>query len=355
MLDDKLHKKLTFRQENNALRELISHPSMIDFSSNDYLGFAKMKWSNTSSSGSTGSRLISGHSTLYEATEQKIADFHHSESALIFNSGYTANLGLLSCLPQKEDTVIYDQLCHASIRDGLKMTLARNFSFKHNDTHDLTKKIQQATGIVYVVVESIYSMDGDSAPLEEINRICKQYNAKLIIDEAHAIGVFGSMGEGLAHELDCFAKMYGFGKAMGSHGAAIVGSQLLIDYLVNFSRPFIYTTALPPHSIERINWAYDSVKNTTQRKDLQTNISHFKAYCKHPGLILSQSAIQCIVMGGTDKTKALSHHIQNHGFDVRPILHPTVEQSKERIRICIHSFNTEDEIYALCQLINQTT
>lgn len=354
MLENKLHVKLAKRREENALRELSCPQSLIDFSSNDYLGFGQKKWSNDSASGSTGSRLLSGNSYLHQSVEQQIAKFHDAESALLFNSGYTANLGLLSCVPQKEDTVIYDQLCHASIRDGLKLGTARNYCFKHNDVSDLEQKIKRANGIVYVIVESIYSMDGDSAPLDHISQCCKKYKANLIVDEAHALGVFGQKGEGLANKINCFARVYTFGKALAGHGAAVIGSKVLIDFLINFSRPLIYTTALPPHSIERIKWGYEMLNNSKERSDLKQNIGLFKQYCKHPNMIDSDSAIQCIVVGGNRATKQTAMYLQDHQFDVRPILHPTVAEGVERIRICLHAFNSKEEIRRLCELINKT-
>jgi len=349
MLEDRLQKKLADRQNKNALRELTVSSSKIDFCSNDYLGFSKKEWKSSESHGATGSRLISGNSQLHQTAEKLIADFHETEAALLFNSGYNANLGLLSCVPQKEDTIIYDQLCHASIRDGIKLGLARNFSFKHNDTFHLEEKLKQASGIPFVIVESVYSMDGDFAPLQEIMRLCQTYNAHLIIDEAHALGVFG---KGLAHSIDCFAKIYTYGKAMGSHGAAIVGSKTLIHYLINFSRPLIYTTALSPQSVARIMWAYEEVERCTNKEKLMDNISLFKEKCKHPQLIPSSSAIQCIIIGGNEQTKRFAKHLQVNNFDVRPILHPTVAEGSERLRICLHSFNTPEEISKLCDLIN---
>lgn len=353
MLEDKLLNKLVERQKNNALRKLIVSSSKIDFCSNDYLGFSLEEWSSTEKSSSTGSRLISGNSKLHEEIEQKIAEFHNAESALLFSSGYTANLGLLSSVPQKDDTILYDQLCHASIRDGIKLGNARSFSFKHNDIKHLEEKIKHATGTIYIVVESVYSMDGDLSPLNEIVKISKKNNAKLIVDEAHAIGVFGNKGQGLASNIDCFARIYTFGKALGSHGAAIVGSDKLIQYLINYSRPFIYTTALPQHSIKRIEWAYDNLDNSSRREKLTNKIILFKETCQHPSLIESESAIQCIVIGGNNKTKQFAENLQHNNFDVRPILHPTVTEGLERIRICIHSFNSDEEIVQLGNLINE--
>ncbi len=353
MLEDKLLNKIVERQNNKALRQLIVSTTKVDFCSNDYLGFSNEEWNSTEKSGSTGSRLISGNSKLHEKIEQKIAEFHNVESALLFNSGYNANLGLLSSVPQKDDTILYDQLCHASIRDGIKLGNARSFSFRHNDTNHLHKKIKHASGTIFVVVESVYSMDGDFSNLEIISEICQEHNAKLIVDEAHALGVFGENGQGLADKIECFARIYTYGKALGSHGAAVVGNKILIDYLINFSRPFIYTTALSPHSIKRIEWAYDKL-SSANRKELHENIKLFRSLCKHPNLIESKSAIQCIVIGGNENTKQFAENLQLSNFDVRPILHPTVGKGLERIRICLHSFNTKEEIKLLCELINKS-
>jgi 8-amino-7-oxononanoate synthase len=354
MFKSKLVSKIIEREKASSLRRLSVTSNLIDFCSNDYLGFSLEQWCSTENASSTGSRLISGNSKLHIETERKITKFHNVESALLFNSGYTANLGLLSSVPQKDDTILYDQLCHASIRDGIKLGNARNFSFRHNDTNHLQEKIKQSTGTIYIVVESVYSMDGDFSPLEEIEKICQEHNAKLIIDEAHALGVFGENGHGLAKNINCFARVYTYGKAMGSHGAAIVGSKMLIDYLINFSRPFIYTTALSPHSVKRIEWAYNKLESSTNREKLHKNIALFKENCKHPNLIESDSAIQCIVIGGNANTKQFAENLQLNNFDIRPILHPTVGKGLERIRICLHSFNTEEDIKLLCELINKT-
>lgn len=355
MLIENLKSILHKRQSENTFRSLTTAQNGIDFCSNDYLGFAKKTQQINIPNGSTGSRLISGHHLIHQEAEKNIAHFHQNEAALIFNSGYDANLGFFSTIPQKEDTVIYDQLCHASIRDGLRLGTARNFSFQHNNTDDLRKKIQQAQGNTFVVVESIYSMDGDKAPLQEIEAICKENEVNLIVDEAHATGIFGEKGQGVcqAENIRPFAKIHTFSKALGAHGAAIVGSQVLKDYLINFARPFIYTTALSPHSIAVIQHAYNRLPHCPERDQLLANIALFKNHFKHPNLIESQSPIQCIVLGGVDATKQLAEIVQEKGMDVRAILHPTVAKGAERIRICLHSFNTSGEILQLCKLLNE--
>jgi 8-amino-7-oxononanoate synthase len=358
-----IQQKLAKRKAENALRELKVNNHLIDFCSNDYLGFASEKSIHQVDVqliqfGATGSRLISGNHQITEEVESYLADFYKSDSALLFNSGYTANLGFFSCVPQRGETVIYDELIHASIRDGIRLGNANSFSFKHNDLEELENKIAKAEGNIYLVVESVYSMDGDFAPLKEISTICEKYNAALIVDEAHAVGVFGN-GKGLCVELgienDVFARVITFGKAYGCHGAAILGSNELRDYLINFSRPFIYTTALPLQSIISIKKAHEFlITNLDRIEKLKANIDYFQSSTFNFQLstLNSKSAIQCIIISGNDEVKQLAEKIQQQGFDVRPILSPTVPKGQERLRICLHSFNSKEEITKLITLLN---
>jgi 8-amino-7-oxononanoate synthase len=356
MIDTFLNSELQKRKEKGLLRELKTPKGKIDFCSNDYLGFSKKNWEvKNSIHGATGSRLISGHSELFKEVESFISNFHNTEDSLIFNSGYNANLGFFSTIPQKGDTVIYDELCHASIRDGLQLGKARNFSFQHNSISDLEKKIQNATGNTFIVVESIYSMDGDQSPLKEISKLCNKHSVNLVVDEAHSTGIFGENGEGLCQELNIktFARIHTFGKALGSHGAVIVCSSITKNYLINFCRSFIYTTALPPYSIHIILQSYKELHNNKEREILKENISLFKSLINNKNLIESNSPIQSIIIGGNKKTKKIAKTLQRFGFDIRPILSPTVAEGSERIRICLHSFNTEKEITLLCEKLNE--
>ena len=350
MLDKHLNKALEKRQSESSLRSLKPQSDMIDFCSNDYLGFSKKRRDVNAATGSTGSRLISGHHDIHEKAEREIALFHNAEASLIFNSGYDANLSFFSTVPKKGDTVVYDQLCHASIRDGLKLGNARSFSFKHNDIEDLKAKLNQAQGVVYVAVESVYSMDGDLAPLAEIDEVCTEHWALLVVDEAHATGVFGLKGEGLCGEkgIEPYAQIHTFGKALGCHGAVIFGTKTLKDYLINFARPFIYTTALPPHSVEVIRQAYADLENCEERIKLRENIEFFKRNFASSQLIESNSPIQCVVVGGNARCREMATKLQEQGLDVRAILSPTVAEGAERIRICLHSYNSQEEIAQLC-------
>lgn len=306
-------------------------------------------------SGSTGSRLISGNSDLAETLEAEIASFHKAEAALLYNSGYDANLGLLSCVAGKNDLILSDELIHASLYDGIRLSYAKHFKFRHNDLHHLGELIARHKDMyehIYVVVESIYSMDGDAAPLKEMTTLCKAHAVFLIVDEAHAIGVCGKSGRGLCegNEEDFFARIYTYGKAMGCHGAAVVGSRALRDYLVNFSRPFIYTTALPFHSLARIKAAYQLLKEETRMQNLKGIISAFNTIEK-TNFIKSESAIHCRIVPGNEEAERMQDLLADHGFHVKAIKSPTVKAGSERLRISLHAFNTKEEIAALAALV----
>lgn len=366
-LNSFLKNQLNKRKEDGSLRELKYNKNLIDFSSNDYLGFArntdlklnaqeilKNNQDSTRINGATGSRLISGQYPLYEKIEKYIATFHNAESALIFNSGYDANLGFFSCIPQKGDTILFDRLIHASIHDGIRLSKAQAMAFKHNDTKHLIELNEYTTGNVFVVAESIYSMDGDAAPIEELIKVCKKNDWHLVIDEAHALGVCGNKNDGLLntelYAAACFARIYTFGKALGAHGAAIVGSKLLTDYLVNFSRPFIYTTALPPEALAQILASYQYLSIAEKESlILKKNIALFQSQIQlhQINITNSNSAIQCILIAGNENVNAAAVALQTKGFDVRAIRSPTVKKGSERLRICLHSFNSEEEIRSL--------
>ena len=361
-----LDKKLNEREQNHSVRSLtIKRDDMIDFSSNDYLGIVKHKLieeliNSRLSHGSTGSRLLSGNYELIEETEKMIADFHHAEAGLIFNSGYDANTGLLSCVPQKNDTIIYDQLSHASLRDGIRLSFANSFSFFHNDLKDLEKKLQSTNNDhqKFVVTESVFSMDGDMAPLQEISDLCEKYGAALIVDEAHATGVIDSKGEGLVQQLNlqdrCFARIHTFGKACGVHGAIILGSEKLKKYLINFSRQFIYSTSLPPASVEAIKISYEIFPSMQkERKHLQELSEIFNKAISSFTILNSETPIQAVIIPGNEEVKSIAKICRKNKFDIRPILYPTVPKGQERLRIVLHAFNTIAEVKALLRLLEE--
>ena len=361
--------KLAEREAGNALRKLPVPNGLVDFSSNDYLGFARkgdileeaariMETGGVISNGATGSRFLTGNTALHAELESLLADYFEISAALLFNSGYDANIGFFSAIPQRTDVVFYDELCHASIRDGIAMGRAQSFKFRHNQLEHLSKQIDRVQqskfdSDIYVVTESVFSMDGDSPDLEALVELCGNKGVYLVLDEAHAIGVFGKKGAGLLNELNLkdrvFATIITFGKAMGCHGAAVLGSEALKRFLVNFARSFIYTTAMPPHSLATIQAAFIYLSSSrTEQQSLVENITFFKDQLRALELeshfITSNSAVHCCVVAGNEKVKTCALQLQEKGFDVRPIMSPTVPKGKERLRFCLHSFNTEKEI-----------
>ena len=367
----KLIDKLAKRIKSNALRQLGSESSLIDFASNDYLGFAQSKVifndvhnilvsRNLEQNGATGSRLLTGNHHLYTETESQIAAFHDVETALLFNSGYDANIGFFSAILQKGDCILYDELIHASIRDGIQLSNATAYKFKHNDDEDLERLLLKAKSNpetnIYVVTESVFSMDGDTPPLTEIAKLCEKHEAYFIVDEAHALGVFGDQGEGLVQMLGLqkliFARIITFGKGLGCHGAVILGNTQLQSYLVNFARSLIYTTGLSPHAVATIQIAYKHLaQNNEAREKLRYNINIFNQQKQLLGLrplfVRSKSAIQCAVIPGNENAKNIAKQLQIKGFNVKAILSPTVPEGQERLRVCLHSYNSEAEISSL--------
>ena len=381
-LAENLIQKLENRKKNNSLRKLPVFNNLVDFSSNDYIGFSKSESifklthaylleNEIFQNGASGSRLISGNHSLYQITETFIAEFHDAESALIFNSGYDANVGFFSAVPQRNDVILYDELSHASIRDGIVMSNAKSYKFNHNDFEDLERLIikfqasisdlrDQSSINIYIVTETVFSMDGDSSNLEELVALSEKYNCYLIVDEAHTLGVFGEKGEGMMQYLNLhnkiFARIMTFGKGLGCHGAAILGSSDLKEYLVNFARSFIYTTGLSPHAVATILVAYQQLqveKETIEK--LRQNIILFNQQKNLLGLkpmfVRSKSAIQSAIVPGNENAKQLAQQLQDKGFDIKAILSPTVPEGQERLRFCIHSYNSEEEINQVLELL----
>jgi 8-amino-7-oxononanoate synthase len=361
--------KLDKRIQNDSYRELRVLHGLVDFYSNDYLGIARdgtlNNIVNISSmdqkdplNGSTGSRLLSGNHIWARRCEYYLSEYYGAEDALLFNSGYDANLGVMACLADRTDTIIYDELSHASIRDGIRLSVSRSFSYQHNDVVDLQKKLEQATGQIFIVTESIFSMDGDEAPLAEIAQLARAKNALLIVDEAHAVGVAGNKGQGMVHQLgltqEVFIRVVTFGKGAGLHGAAALCSTQAKNYLVNFCRPFIYSTALPPHDCIAIMTAHEIMKEKEEaRENLCKNIQYFRGLIQaaHLKMIEGNSPICAVIFEGNKQVKQLSNLLISAGLGVLPVLSPTVPEGKERLRIILHSYNTTAEIDVLAALL----
>ncbi len=371
-VEDRINQYLDLRKENNLYRKLQNTNSLIDFSSNDYLGlsrsaFIKQQVENDyknyqfHKSGATGSRLLNGNSELYEEVEDLLAKTHHAEAALLFNSGFDANVGLISTVIRPNDVIFYDELVHASIHQGMKLSNAKHIAFQHNDYQDLEDKLKMNSGydVTFIITESIFSMEGDKADLKKLAELATTYEVELIIDEAHATGLFGSKGSGLCNEAEieekCFARIYTFGKAIGSHGAVVVGNQKLKEYLINFSKNFIYSTALETHNLLCVKHTYLYLQNNiNQLFSINKLNQYFKLKSKelqNAFEICGDGPIYGIIVPDNKKCKDLSIYLQNHNLDVRAILSPTVLKGTERLRIILHSFNSTDEIDQLVELL----
>lgn len=363
------------RQDAGLLRSLTSVDGMKDFCSNDYLGLAKdetlAEWisafiaiwqgkqtGQTPLNGSSGSRLISGNHDYMEEFERQCASFHRAESALLFSSGFEANLGLIAAIAQKEHVIFCDKLLHASLIDGLRLSAAERRIFKHNDLQDLIHLLEQypAETMKWVVVESVYSMDGDFAPLKELIELKQKYNFELLVDEAHAGGIYGPKGEGLCVELgiesEIFARVVTFGKAWGNAGAVVLGSDTLRTYLINFARPFIYSTAPTPHHVLSLQMTLTYVADAIEaRQGLKRNILYFRSQLTSAAWGESHSPIQTFFVSGNEAVRALAQKVQAAGFAVKPIVYPTVPKGKERIRITITSNSKKSDMQTLIETL----
>jgi 8-amino-7-oxononanoate synthase len=368
-----LTEKLNERQFQGNMRALKVLENVIDLTSNDYLGFARSKVlyeaiqkehesisQKRQLSGATGSRLLTGNSAYAEELENFIAKFHKAGAAVIYNCGYMANLGILTAVAQPEDTILYDVGVHASTYDGLRLCRAKSLPWRNNDLNHLEARLKKACGRTFVCVESLYSMSGVRTPLAEICALCQKYNAQLIVDEAHATGILGPNGEGLTVELGLstkvFARIHTFGKALGVHGAAVVGSVALKKALVNFSRPFIYTTALPPYAFAAIRCAYKELKIAKQAQARLKQLREFMyATAAKNNLPLNPTGtpIQPFYIPGNENAMRVSESLLASGIDVRPILSPTVPKGQECLRFCLHAFNTEEEIEQALNVLNE--
>jgi 8-amino-7-oxononanoate synthase len=355
----KLIEKLHKRKIEGTFRELTSMDSMVDFYSNDYLGFSIENQQNLAVKGSTGSRLISGNSIEAEECESFLAKHFNAEASLVFNSGYLANLGLLSSIPHRGDIILYDERIHASAKEGMRLSFADSFSFKHHDYSDLERLLLKYDGkVIYVVVESLYSMDGTMTHFRKLTNLCEKYNAFLIVDEAHSAGIFGKEGRGVVSALEIenkiFARIITFGKAYGLVGAAVIGSNNLKNYLVNFARSFIYTTALP-------NEIYTLIKNNVgselvvkKQDSLHANISFFRENFNSEILVSEiNSPIQVLQIGDKEKANRIAKSCQDKNLAIKPIFSPTVPEGQECIRICLHSFDSQNDIRTLTEILKK--
>lgn len=348
-----LKKGLRALEERNQFRTL-AETQGVNFCSNDYLGIAHHPLlretlgkavQNAKRFGGTGSRLLSGQTRDWMHLEEHFASFAGTESALYFTSGYAANMGLLSSLVTKDDVVFSDALNHASLIDGMRLSGARKVIYPHLDLHVLEAALREEAGAPWrkiIVTETVFSMDGDVAPLREIAEIAEKYGAALMVDEAHATGVFGPHGRGVAAEADIvpqlLAVIHTCGKALGCAGAFVCGPQVLKEYLVNHARPFIFSTAFPSYFAQQINAALNlSLEMDAERESLLKNARHLIQTLRSHGFHTagSDSQIVPIILGGNQEALDAAQYLQREGFAVRAIRPPTVPEGQARLRLSL--------------------
>ena len=351
-------------------------PAVVDLSSNDYLGLARdvalreridleersVRKQGNLVLGSTGSRLLTGDSPYARLLEMELAAFHEAESALLFNSGYDANLSVFATLPQPEGVVIFDELMHASCREGLRTCRSKTREFKHNDlAHFETALKEECDGkkIVLVAIESVYSMDGDVAPVKEMCELAAKYGAEVIVDEAHGLGVYGAKGCGVCQFVGAkpFARVVTFGKALGCHGAVVVGPKAVRSYLLNFAKPLIFSTALPMHSLVTIRASYEHLAAVAEDRQgkLAVLIRIFRDEVARLRIqaVDSPSPIQALIVPGNDRVVELARQLRTKGFWVLPVRAPSVPAGLERIRVVLHSYNSQEEVLSFMRAVSE--
>lgn len=356
--------------ETRGLKLRFEGRELLNFSSNDYLGLssepsvidAAIRATRDYGTGGLSSRLVSGHSVLCESLEEELAGFKKSQAALLFPNGYTANLGIVSAFFSGKTVFLMDRLCHASLIDAVKASGHPFHRFRHNDLDHLEKLLsaEKKGGEFVILTESVFSMEGDLAPLVELAQLAKKYEARLYVDEAHATGVFGECGEGLAPSAglgpDSVLQagqslvMGTFGKALGNVGAYFAGTTLQKNWLVNKSRPFIYTTALPPGVIGGIGGALSFLKSRPDLgKELLEKSRRFRVRLEEEdfSLIPAESQIISILTGENETTLALSAWLLEKGFMCAAIRPPTVEPGRSRIRLTICRHHRDEDFEKL--------
>jgi 8-amino-7-oxononanoate synthase len=340
--------------------------SGLDFTSNDYLGLAahpalretaKKALDEYGIVGAGGSRLLRGHHPLHEALENRAAAFFGCEKTLYFGSGYLANLALFSALCGRRDAVVFDETIHASMKEGIHASTAERYRAKHNELSSFEENLKKAREAnhqsIWIAVESLYSMDGDFAPLGELAALARKYDATLIIDEAHSTGVFGESGRGLSEALNeaNAITVHTCGKALGVVGALVCGPASTIDFLINKARPFIYSTAPPPMLAASLTRALELIDEEPERREtLLGRIKFAQEKLKastDDALRFSGSQIIPVILGEEEKALTISADLQNAGFDVRAIRPPTVPQGTSRLRISLNAMHSEDDIAEL--------
>ncbi len=358
--------------DSRSLRRTLTSPAGRDFSSNDYLGLAsdpliaeRVRAALGAPAGAPSSRLLRGNTAEHVQLESRLAEFKGTEAALLFPSGYQANLAVISALVTPRDRVITDRLNHASIIDALKLARPRKVIVPHLDVTAIEGALMEphANGRTFLITESLFSMDGDIAPLDRYADLAETYDASLIVDDAHATGLYGKRGSGLAEhfaiERRALAIMSTFGKALGLHGAFVAGSRVFIDFLVNKARPFVFSTAPAPILVAAWEGSLDALAagGDTKRRTVMSRADQLRARLREAGLDVGGSVgpIVPVILGESETALAVAADVQKAGFDVRAIRPPTVDPGTARLRISIHADHSESEIETLAKAVITAT
>jgi 8-amino-7-oxononanoate synthase len=349
----------------SGLRRTLRPPYGIDLTSNDYLGLSTHPHVTQrmaeaiarDGAGSTGSRLLRGERECFSALEQRFARFKGVERSLYFSSGYLASIAVLTAFAEEGDLIISDERNHASLIDGIRLSPAMREIVAHNDTAAVRSALDGGDAgkagkpgrETFVVCESLFSMDGDEAPLEEYAALCEETNAHLIVDEAHAVGVYGERGSGLLEERAIgdrtFLSINTAGKALGVSGAFVAGPAWAIDYLIQRARPFIYSTAPPPSIAAALDASLDVIEREPQRRaTLRARAAALRERLMIAGIAISEGAshIVPVIVGDNERAVAVAEALQADGFDVRAIRPPTVAPGTARLRISVNIHLTDD-------------
>ena len=339
----------------------INDKKLINLSSNNYLGFADNKQitedflefaGDNYSFGSASARLLTGTLPVYKELETVISNLFNKDGCLLFNSGYHANVGINSCIAGRGDVIFSDKLNHASIIDGMRLSESKFFRYPHNNMQALEKLLfreRKNFNNAVIVSESVFSMDGDIADIKKLVELKEKYNCMLILDEAHAFGVFGQNGLGVSESLGLIDKIDliigTFGKAIGSMGAFATGNNILIDYLTNKARSFIFSTALPPINIAFSKWIIENkLPHTFAKRQKMLELGQKAG---------SQSHIIPLIIGGNKETSDMCEILYNNGYFTLPIRPPTVPEGTSRIRISLTTDINEKELFDAISLVKQ--
>lgn len=357
-LESRIKNQLAEIEAKNLTRKLVS-PKGIDLSSNDYLGLANdarlknalIEGVGREGIGSTGSRLLRGERDCFKKVEAQFAEWKNTENSLYFSTGYQANIGTLQAFLEKDDVVFSDELNHASLIDGIRLANCRKVIFPHLHISELERLLRETDckGQKFLVTESLFSMDGDIAPLDEYAEICRKTNTNLIVDEAHAVGIYGKQGSGLIEqfgiEKDVFLSINTAGKALGVSGAFVAGSDLAIEYLINKCRSFIFSTAPIPAIADALKTAINIVQTEKWRCGKLFELSQYLCNLLVENQIdapADETQIIPILIGESEKAVKIAESMQTKGFDVRAIRPPTVAEGSSRLRVSLNVNLTEE-------------